>query len=231
MLLYALGVVQAYFIGAIPFGFLLVKSLKGIDIRAVGSGNIGATNVARAAGKKVGALAFLLDVAKGFVAATWIPFAVHAIATEHYSYPGAWGVAQAAVAGRGFTDLRIVCGLAAIAGHIWTVFLSFKGGKGVATSLGVLLGIAPWPTLAALAAWAIVTGLSGYVSLGSIMASLFLPVSVALFDWGHIGENAHLLVFTIIIGVLVTVRHRENIRRLMAGTESRVSFLGKKHEV
>jgi len=230
MLFYALGAVQAYFLGAIPFGFVLVKFSRGVDIRTVGSGNIGATNVARAAGKKVGVLAFLLDVAKGFVAATWIPFAVHALATGHYSYAGAWGATQAAVAGGGFTDLRIVCGLAAIVGHIWTVFLSFRGGKGVATSLGVLLGLAPWPTFAALAAWAIIAGLSGYVSLGSIMASLLLPVSVALFDWGRIEENSHLLVFAILVGVLVTVRHRENIRRLMAGTESRVSFLGKKRQ-
>jgi glycerol-3-phosphate acyltransferase PlsY len=224
IVLYALGVLQAYFLGAVPFGFILAKVLKGIDVRTVGSGNIGATNVGRAAGPKIGILAFVLDVAKGFVAATWIPFAVFAIASGHYTYNGVWDFLEQSLAGKGFADLRILCGLAAIAGHVWTIFLGFKGGKGVATSLGVLLGLAPWPTVAALFVWSVVTRASGYVSLGSVVSAVALPAALVVVEWGHLAENWHLLAATAAVAAIVVVRHRGNIKRLLDGTESRMSF-------
>lgn len=222
--LYALAVAQAYFLGAIPFGFVLVKVLKGVDVRTVGSGSIGATNVARAAGPKVGILAFMLDVGKGFVAVTWIPFAIYAIARGQFVYKGVFDLLWQTITGAGFTDLRLVCGLAAIVGHIWTAFLGFKGGKGVATSLGALLGIAPWPTLVALFIWAIVTLVSGYVSLGSVAASAMLPVALAALEWRHLAQEWRLLALTVIVAATVILRHRGNIRRLLNGTESRFAF-------
>lgn len=224
----ALGVVQAYFLGAVPFGFLLAKILKGVDVRTVGSGNIGATNVARAAGAGIGMLSFLLDVAKGFVAVTWIPFAVFAIGASRYEYAGFFALVKQAISGGGFADLRMLCGLAAIVGHNWTIFLKFKGGKGVATALGVLLGLAPWPTLVALFIWAVVTRVSGYVSLGSVVASVVLPLATFLVEYRHLAAQWRLFALTVVVGAIVVVRHRGNIRRLREGTENRFDFKHRK---
>ncbi len=222
--LYALAVLQAYFLGAIPFGFLLVKVIKGIDVRAVGSGNIGATNVARVAGIPIGIVSFVLDVAKGFLAATWIPFAMWALAGGAYTITHWSDILRDAVAAPGFADLRIACALAAIIGHIWTVFLKFKGGKGVATSLGALLGLTPWATLVAFAVWIAATVAFRYISLASIAAAVALPVAFAFINRAHISEKWHLLVLAILVAAIVIIRHRTNIRRLLSGTEYRLSF-------
>lgn len=222
--LYALAAVQAYFLGAIPFGFILVKVLKGIDIRTAGSGNIGATNVGRVAGPRIGVLAFVLDVAKGFVSVTWIPFTMFVLASGQYQFKGMLDFLKQTLVGPGFADLRIVCGFAAIVGHIWPAFLGFRGGKGVATALGALLGLAPWPTLASLFIWSVVTLISGYVSLGSIVAAVALPVTVAVLEWRGLSAKLHLLVLAVAVAVLVILRHRGNIQRLLAGTENRTNF-------
>lgn len=222
--LYGLAVIQAYLLGAIPFGFLLAKFLKGIDVRTEGSGNIGATNVGRVAGARLGILAFLLDLAKGTLSATLVPFAFFVIARGSYQAGGAVDVLRGIFAAKGFTDLRILCGLGAVAGHVWTIFLGFKGGKGVATSLGVMLGLAPWPTLVALFAWAVVTSISGYVSLGSITSAAILPAAFVAFSWGGLRSEWHLLVLVTVVAVIVILRHRGNIKRLLAGTESRFNF-------
>lgn len=218
---YAVAAAAAYLVGAIPFGFILVKLIKGTDVRETGSGNIGATNVARAAGRTVGILAFVLDVAKGFLAVTVIPFAAYLFVNGGASEQGGPLLRQMVVS-RDFTDLRMLCGLAAIFGHIWTVFLSFRGGKGVATSLGVLLGLAPLPTLAAFAVWLVVTGISGYVSLGSIIAAVALPVAFVAAERGRLSADWRLLAFTVLVAALVILRHRANIKRLLAGTENRI---------
>ena len=228
LLLYGLALLQAYFLGAVPFGFLLVKLLKGVDIRTVGSGNIGATNVARVAGPRLGILAFLLDVAKGFVAATWVPFAIHALSSEAFVYSGLWPLLREVAVGKGFTDLRILCGLSAIVGHIWTVFLSFKGGKGVATALGVWLGLAPMPTLITVFLWAVITRVSGYVSLGSIISVIVLPLALALEQHNNLLDSWRLLAFAVIVCVIVIIRHKDNIRRLRDGTENRFGFRRRK---
>jgi glycerol-3-phosphate acyltransferase PlsY len=218
--LYSLALVQAYLLGAIPFGFLLARYVKGIDVRTAGSGNIGATNVGRVAGAPLGVLAFLLDVAKGLAAATVIPWALFIIAGG-YRAEGTGDVLRMIFTGRQFTDLRIVCGLAAIAGHVWTVFLRFRGGKGVATSLGVMLGLAPWPTLAAFSLWVVVTGVSGYVSLGSITAAAAMPVALAWLEWKDMAGQWRLVAFVAVVSGIVVWRHRGNIKRLLAGTEHR----------
>ena len=184
----------AYFIGSIPTGFLWAKA-RGIDIRTVGSGNIGATNVMRTLGKGPGITVLLIDAAKGFV-----PVFL--------------------VRGQG-PALQIVCCLAVIAGHNWTCWLKFKGGKGVATSAGALAAMLPWPLVCVLAVWAVVFGISRYVSLASICAAAALPV--ATWCWTH---DSTLLGFTGVLGGLAIYKHQANIQRLLAGTENRVGRAG-----
>ena len=223
LLFYAAGVFLSYFLGSIPFGFILAKLVKGIDIRTVGSGNIGATNVARVVGIKTGITALIFDVLKGFVATTLIPFSFFVIAGGDIGAGSAAEILREIVAGQGFTGLRILCGFAGIAGHVWTCFLRLKGGKGVATSLGVMLGLAPLATIIAFSVWIIVTAVTRYVSAGSIAAAVALPVAFACLSWGELGENRRLFAVIVVVGLLVIVRHRSNIKRLLNGTEGQIS--------
>jgi glycerol-3-phosphate acyltransferase PlsY len=185
----------AYLIGSVPTGFLWAKA-RGIDIRQVGSGNIGATNVMRALGKGPGITVLLLDAAKGCVP-VW--------------------VAPVFFPQLDRSALQIVCCLSVIAGHNWTCWLKFKGGKGVATTAGAMLAMLPWPLLCALAVFGFVLWLSRYVSLGSICAAAALPVATWRFD-----HDRTMLIFTVLIGGLAIYKHKTNIQRLLAGTENRV---------
>lgn len=208
-LVVALIVVVAYFLGSIPFG-LIISRRYGIDIRTKGSGNIGATNVWRVLGKKAGITTFLLDVAKGSLsvfAGVWIG--------QNF----APGLAKAP------SDVAAYSGIAAalgcIIGHSFPIWLGFKGGKGVATSLGVIIGMMPAISLVVFAIWGIVFKVSRYVSLASIVAAISLPAItlVALFlnwlqGWAY-------FYFALAAALLVVRRHRDNIKRLMAGTENR----------
>jgi glycerol-3-phosphate acyltransferase PlsY len=188
--------------GAIPFGLLIART-QGIDIREHGSRNIGATNVWRVLGKKWGLLTFVCDAGKGMVALG----VARSLAS---GMPGE----QAALAG-------VLAALGCILGHSFPVWLGFKGGKGVATSLGVLLGMMPIASLAVLVLWGAVFGLSRYVSLASIAAAVALPaVTAALLKMGHLTGWIH-FYFACVAAFLVIWRHRENIRRLAAGTENR----------
>lgn len=203
------AVVMSYLWGSVPFGFLIAR-LRGMDIRQHGSGNIGATNVFRTVGKTWGVLTFLCDAIKGVLAVTAIP-------------------ALAAVAAPGTPPaLRLVCAAAVIAGHNWTVFLGFRGGKGVATSAGALLGIAWAPVLCGLCVWVALFLTTRYVSVASILASLSLTVTAWVFR-DDASSVATPVVITV-LGVLAVVRHLSNIRRLLAGTENRFSFRGKGKE-
>ncbi len=189
-------VVAAYLLGAVPNG-LLIARLKGINLQQVGSGNIGATNVFRCVGKGWGILAFILDAVKGFVPAFALPLLVD-------SAPG-W--------------LGLACGVTAVAGHNWPVWLKFKGGKGVSTSAGMLLGIAPAAVGIGFLVFAVTVVLTRWVSLGSILAAIAVPVAhVAL----HGTDNRLLTGALIVMGVLVIWKHRTNIRRLLNGTEPRI---------
>jgi len=195
----------AYVLGSIPTGFLFAKA-RGIDIRAVGSGNIGATNVVRSLGKQAGALVLLLDVAKGFLAVVvvaWLISAVFGISGDRLTQE--W--------------LKITAGLAAILGHNYTCFLHFKGGKGIATSAGVLTALVLIPLLIILAVWIVIFALTRYVSLASIAASLTLPVATWL-----TGQSLALILVTSGMTVLAVYKHRANIQRLLKGTESRLSL-------
>jgi len=191
-------VLLGYFLGSIPFGYLLVRAAGGGDIRFIGSGNIGATNVARTSGWSVGVATLFLDAAKGFLA-VWL--------TEHFS--------------RGNIRFMMYAGLAAILGHVFPVWLRFTGGKGVATALGVFLAIS-WAALAAAVLLFLLVALFWrYVSLASISAAAALPLLVyLLYAPGHAPPTA-VSVSTLLAAIIVIVKHRDNIERLLAGTEPR----------
>lgn len=187
----------AYLLGALPFGLLIARWIKGIDLREVGSGNIGATNTMRALGRGWGLSAFVLDFLKG-----WFPTMILApLASEASGLP----LAQAA------------CGTAAVLGHCFPIYLGFKGGKGVATGCGAIVGIDPMVFLGAALVWVATMILTRYVSLASILMGAAFPV---LFAWLHPGDVEY-LVGASLLTVLIVVRHRENIARLRAGTEPR----------
>jgi glycerol-3-phosphate acyltransferase PlsY len=187
-----------YVLGSIPFGYLLVRLRSGRDVRAVGSGNIGATNVVRAAGWSTGVATLILDLAKGFFA-VWL--------AGHFS--------------GGNIRFMMYAGVAAILGHIFPVWLKFSGGKGVATALGVFLMISWAAVAAAVAVFAIVVLFWRYISLGSVSAAAALPLLVyLLYAPGHAPPTA-VTALTLLSSVLVIVKHRQNIERLMSGTEPR----------
>jgi glycerol-3-phosphate acyltransferase PlsY len=191
-------VLLSYVLGSIPFGYLLVRARSGGDVRAMGSGNIGATNVARTAGMSIGVATLLLDAGKGYFA-VWL--------AEHFS--------------GGNIRIMMYAGLAAILGHVFPVWLKFSGGKGVATALGVFLMISWAAVAAAVALFAIVVLFWRYVSLASVSAAAALPLLVyLLYAPGH-APPAAVTAGTLLAAALVIVKHRENIERLMAGTEPR----------
>ena len=184
-------VAAAYLLGSVPTGLLLGKAY-GIDVRKEGSGNIGATNLYRTVGRKVGILTLVGDCLKGLIPV----IAVQNLMTS--------------------PDYAAWVGLAAFCGHVFSIFLKLKGGKGVATALGVFLALAPLALAAAFAVFALLMLVWRYVSLGSVGAALVMPVAVAL-----LGGSKVVIVVTLLIAVIVVTRHRENIMRLLAGTESR----------
>ena len=193
-------ILVSYLVGAIPFGLVLSRG-SGIDIRRQGSGNIGATNVARLLGKKLGCCTLLLDVAKGY-----LPMYVAGLLLAGTDN------AKTVVA---------LCGAAAITGHMFPVYLGFKGGKGVATGLGVFLYLAPRALLLCLVVFMSAVGMTGYVSLGSLLASAaILP---GLLFWG---EPVWKMLLALYVVAMIWLKHHQNIRRLLKGTEK--SFKKKK---
>ena len=199
----------AYAVGSTPVGVILARA-HGVDLRKVGSGNVGATNCGRALGRKWGYLCFVLDVAKGLVPVLAMGVLVRpAEGVPTLLHQAAW--------------LLVGCG--AIAGHVFSFWLRFRGGKGVATALGVVVGVWPYFTLAgliALGAWVVVTLASRYVSLGSIVAAVvFLPAFAAL-NWSRVAGLWPMAAFAVAMVALIVVRHRSNIVRLVKGTENKI---------
>lgn len=213
VILFVIFPLAAYVIGSTPFGVIIARA-GGVDLRRAGSGNVGATNVARVVGRGWGYLCFVLDVAKGLVP---VMLAGALLRSEGgiptLLHQAAW--------------LSVAFGV--IAGHVFSFWLRFRGGKGVATALGVVIGIYPfftWAGLAALGVWIVVTLACRYVSVGSIVAALmFVPLFVA-FNWGEVGRLWPLGAFATAMAALIIIRHRSNIRRLFAGEENKI---GKKH--
>lgn len=191
----------AYLLGAVPFGYLLVKWKTGKDVRASGSGNIGATNVLRTTGRAAGIVTLLLDIAKGFVAV--------------------WMAARATDSSPLWTSLAA---LAVMAGHAFPVFLKFRGGKAVASFIGAFLYLEPLALLAVLLVFVIVVSATRYISLGSILASGTFPLAV----WLISHPPAPVLWAAAIAGFFVVARHHGNIARLVKGNENKFSFGSKK---
>ncbi len=189
----------AYLLGSIPFGYLLVRFFRKQDVRDIGSGNIGATNVARSGGKVLGLLTLLLDLLKG----------VAAVALANHLAPGRPGLPS---------DLAVAAAVAAVLGHVFPVWLAFRGGKGVATALGVFLAFAPRVALASVVVFALVVALTRFVSLASIAAAAVLPIFAVLL----LPDRSPIYLGGVIfLSLLVIGKHHANIGRLLHGTESR----------
>jgi len=197
---YIIVAVAAYLLGSIPTGFLVAKG-RGVDLQKSGSGNIGATNAMRVLGKPMGIFVLLMDVLKGFAAVWLCNFLL-----QIFNAPAA-----------GLENYRIVAGIFAVLGHNYPCWLKFKGGKGVATTTGVYLALAPEALAVALAVFVLALLLTKYVSVGSILAAVALPAAV----W-FTKEDFFLRMVTIALGIMAILKHRKNIQRLMAGTESRL---------
>ena len=195
----------SYLIGSIPSGYLAGR-LAGIDIRAIGSGNIGATNVTRALGKRYGYPVFLADFSKG-LSAVLIPKLI-----SHYIF-GSPNLVQL---------LQVVAGFFCVLGNAFPVWLHFRGGKGMATSAGVIFGLMPLPALVGVVVWVVTLATTRYVSLASIAASIAMPVIVIATMYFKVITEPLLLYVSIGLATLVVLRHRSNISRLIHGTEDRV---------
>jgi len=198
----------AYVVGSIPFG-LLVGKARGVDVRAAGSGNIGATNVGRLLGGKFFALVFTLDLLKGLIPMLLAAWILHGQERNQLTY-----------------FLWLLVGFASILGHMFSLFLKFRGGKGVATSTGVILGLYPYYTLPAVVAiviFVVAFLITRYVSVGSILGSAGFAAAYfvigTILKWNVTGEQLPLLAFAVLVAVLIILKHRTNISRLIAGTE------------
>lgn len=201
-----LGLVSAYLIGSIPTAYIFGRLLKGIDIRQFGSGNIGATNTFRIIGRVPGLIVLAIDILKGFICVSYIAdlFLYISPAARPELY-------------------KVVVGMAVIAGHNWTLFLKFKGGKGVATSAGVVIALIPKIFWLGFSVWMIIIALTGYVSLASIITSISIPIFTLIF-----GESTEIVVFMSLLCLAIVYKHRSNIQRLKSGQEKRISLFKKR---
>jgi len=214
---YIIVAIAAYLIGSIPTGFLVAKA-KGIDIRSVGSGNIGATNAMRVLGKPAGIFVLLVDAAKGFVACyLGIFICICYLNSFNGLHSADFDSSVIDRAMDSLPDFPIIAGIFVVLGHNYTCWLKFKGGKGIATTAGVYLALAPVALGIALAVFILTILITRYVSVGSLIAAVALPMAV----W-FTKENLFLRIVTIAFGAMAIFKHRKNIQRLMAGTESRI---------
>jgi len=189
-----LALAIAYVVGAIPMTLIVARLGAGVDLRTVGSGNLGATNLYRALGWKYAVPAGLFDIAKGALPTVLLP---------RWLGPDDW--------------IPLAVGAAAIVGHVFSIFVGFRGGKGVATAAGVVLGLAPLPLLISFAIWAVVVKLTGFVSLGSILGAIAFPIDAWLLG----SSNPYVVPVGAALATFIVFTHRSNIRRLLAGTENR----------
>lgn len=208
----------AYLLGSVPFG-LMVGLARGVDVRAAGSGNIGATNVGRLLGGRFFALVFTLDLLKGLLPMLLAGWILRRQPHDREMYL-----------------LWLAVAFAAIAGHMFSIFLGFKGGKGVATSAGVMLGLFPYFTLSGIAAiiiFLIVFRLSGYVSAASMAGAIGFPIAYVAIGllmrppWPILGDQLPLLVFACMVALMIVYKHRANLIRLLSGTENRATGKGR----
>lgn len=197
----AYSIASAYLLGAIPFSYLLGKIVKGVDIREMGSHNVGATNLMRCAGRPLGILGLILDISKGVIAVTIIAglfYKTGMVFNPHL--------------------FKVILGLAVVVGHVWTVFLRFKGGKGVATAVGVLIGLSPWAAISGLLVWCFFAAIFKYVSLSSIAMAVSLPFFMII-----LAQPIEYLMLSLLLCTVIVYRHRLNIYRLAKGIEYKIN--------
>ncbi len=206
------AIIVAYFLGAIPSSAVAAR-LAGVDLRARGSGNLGFTNVLRVLGPRYAVPVLIVDAGKG----------VAAVLLARHADTAGWAL--------GAETTALLGGVAAIAGHVWSIFVRFRGGKGVATAAGVFGALAPGAAAVSIAAWLVVVSATRYVSLASVVAAVLLPIAVAA---SHAlrgaPQPAPLLAASVVVAALVLVTHRSNIRRLVRGTENRFGTSREKKE-
>ncbi len=203
------AIIIAYLLGSISFSYLAGKLLKGIDLRQHGSGNLGASNTFRNLGRWPGITVLLLDILKGYLA-VYIA----------YKIGGFWGLTSQTLA-----VLGVSAGLSAILGHIFTLYHGFKGGKGIAASLGVFIYLAPIPISISFGVWLIIFLVTKYISLGSIAAAIVLPLVLLIQKYILSADvSGVLVVFSLLVSVVVVIKHITNIQRLLAGGESKFNW-------
>lgn len=197
-------VILSYVVGSLPTGYIFAKFFRKVDIRTIGSGSTGATNTMRLLGPKIAAIVLLIDALKGLFATMLIG----RINLGDLAMPSAW--------------LMMIAGMSAIAGHIFPVWIGFKGGKGIGTAAGMLIGMLPLETAFALAVFVVTVATTKYISLGSILASLYIFVALLAerMIFGKFIEPAQILL-GIVLSIIVLMTHRQNIKRLLKGTENR----------
>lgn len=201
----AATVLAGYVSGSLPWGLWLGRWFRGVDVRTIGSGNLGATNVYRSLGPGIGVATLVLDIAKGAAPVWLLPHSAVGAA-----FPG------------GPEWCALVASFAAVAGHVWTFLAGFKGGKGVATSAGVLLALSPPSFGVIVAVFVVVLALTRFVSLGSIAGAVAFPIALAFFS--HSGITSPSFAVGVLLAALVIVRHKDNIARLLKGEERRFEF-------
>ncbi len=220
MFLLGVVVILSYLIGSIPTSLIVSRAAKGIDIREHGSGNAGGTNVWRILGWKFGLLVILLDALKGVLAVVLISRIYYGNFPFNNLTPF-----------DDFTLVQLIAGVTAVLGHVWSVFASFKGGKGIATGMGILVSLATVDLLVGVGIFFLAIFISRYVSLGSILAAISIPLTMIIREnvfHAHIEGYGTLLPFLIGLAVLVVYTHRKNISRIKNGVENKISFAKKK---
>jgi acyl phosphate:glycerol-3-phosphate acyltransferase len=210
--------ILSFLAGSFPTAVVISRQFFGFDIRERGSGNMGSTNAFRVLGAKWGTAVQVVDVLKGALAVTVIAYFFHG---EQIPFPNYTPFQD-------MTLVRVICGIAAVMGHIWSPFVNFKGGKGINTAAGMLLGVAPVEVAVILGVFIITVGISGYISLGSVFAAMALPMTMFVrFNIFHVNiEGYHTIVLLLIaLSLMVIYAHRQNIQRLVKGNESRFENL------
>lgn len=210
--------ILSFIVGSFPTAVVVSRQFFGFDIRERGSGNMGSTNAFRVLGAKWGTVVQIVDILKGVLAVTVIAYFFHG---EQIPFPNYTPFQD-------MTLVRVICGIAAVMGHIWSPFVGFKGGKGINTAAGMLLGVAPVEVAVILGIFIITVGLSGYISLGSVFAAMALPLTMFVrFNIFHVNiEGYHTIVLLLVgLSLMVIYAHRQNIQRLLEGNESRFENL------
>ena len=205
-LISCLGIAVSYLIGSIPTAYIFGRVIKGVDIRQFGSGNVGATNAFRVVGRLPGLFVLIIDIFKGFVCVTYVAsffmYLTPVLRPDFY---------------------RVITGLFVILGHNWPIFLKFKGGKGVATSAGVVIGLIPKIFWLGFVVWCIIFSVTGFVSVASVIASVAIPILVLFFK-----ESTEIVIFMSILCTLIVYKHKSNIKRLIEGKEKKISLFKKR---